>query len=90
MAIESISEANFSNQQQQLVINEQIFLKNESDKSNQVRITEKLDSFKNETNKREETTSKMDIDENKIIVFTKYDENGKIITRVPPNYNKKL
>jgi len=56
-------------------------------KAREVRPVEDAgDSAKPKTGTQENTTTKTIIDEQKVVVFTRYDSDGKEINKVPPGY----
>ena len=100
MPVETLAASSGHNQTQytqQTVIANQVSFKNNMDKLVKERPTERIDSSMDDNLKRDkptdtsiETTTKTDIDENNVVVFTRYDSKGKEITRVPPNYKSKV
>lgn len=92
MPIESIAGALNLNEQQMnynSIVNEQIRVVEQDTKAREVRPVENAgDGSKAKAGKRDETTTKTIIDDQKIIVFTRYDSEGNEINKVPPGYDK--
>ena len=60
----------------------------ENAKAREVRPAEEAgDSAKAKTGTQSETTTKTTIDDENVIVFTRYDSEGKEINKVPPGYD---
>ena len=83
MAIESISETNFNTSNVSVI--SEVHFKEGMNKTIKERPIEDVG---NETSKKagDETTTKTIIDKNKVLVFTRYDEEGNVINKVPPGY----
>ena len=92
MPIESIAGALNLNEQQMSYnsgINEQVRIAEQNTKAREVRPVEDAgDSSKAKEGKRDETTTKTIIDDQNVVVFTRYDSDGNEINRVPPGYDK--
>lgn len=91
MAIESIAAGLNLNAQQtnyNTGVNEQGRVVEQNAKAREVRPVEDTgDSSKPKAGANNETTTETIIDDNNVIVFTRYDSNGKEINKVPPGYS---
>ena len=91
MAIESIAAGLNLNAQQtnyNTGVNEQGRIVEQNAKAREVRPVEDTgDSSKPKAGTNNETTTETIIDDKNIIVFTRYDSNGKEINKVPPGYS---
>jgi hypothetical protein len=83
MIIEPI--ANSNNQQSNVSVISEVHFKEGMNKTIKERPIEDVG---NETSKKagDETTTKTIIDKNKVLVFTRYDEEGNVVNKVPPGY----
>ena len=92
MPIESIAGSLSLNEQQisyNSGINEQVRAVEQNSKAREVRPVEDAgDSSKAKEGKRDETTTKTIIDDQNVIVFTRYDSDGNEINKVPPGYDQ--
>ena len=87
MIIEPI--ANSNNQQNNAPMASEVHYKEVMNKTIKERPVEDVgnDTSKEASNRNsDETTTKTIIDKDKIVVFTRYDEEGNIINKVPPGY----
>ncbi len=68
-------------------LNEQTRVVEQNAKTREMRpVEDTTESLQSKARSREETTTKTIIDEQKVIVFTRYDSEGKEINKVPPGY----
>ena len=92
MPIESIAGALNLNEQQMSynsIVNEQVRAVEQEAKAREVRPVEDAgDGSKAKAGKRDETTTKTIIDDQKVVVFTRYDSDGNEINKVPPGYDE--
>ncbi len=87
MIIEPI--ANSNNQQNNAPMASEVHYKEVMNKTIKERPVEDVGndtSKKADDKKNNETTTETIIDKDKIVVFTRYDEEGNIINKVPPGY----
>ena len=93
MPIESIAAGLSLNEQQinyNSNVNEQTRVIEENAKAREARPVENTgDSAKPNARMQYETTTKTTIEDKNVIVFTRYDSEGKEINRVPPGYDGK-
>ena len=83
MIIEPIANSNQQQQNINVVAASEIHFKEGLNKTIKERPVENIGSGgRNEP----ETTTKTVIDKNKVLVFTRYDEEGNVINEVPPGY----
>ena len=92
MPIESIAAAINLNEQQMNYnssVNEQVRVVEQNNKAREVRPVEDAgDTSKAKAGKRDETTTETIIDDQNVVVFTRYDREGNEINKVPPGYDK--
>jgi len=90
MPIESIAAALSLNEQQMNYnsgVNEQVRVVEQNAKAREVRPVEDAgDSSKPKAGMQDETTTETTVDDKNVIVFTRYDSEGREINRVPPGY----
>jgi len=93
MPIESIAAALSLNEQQtnyNNTVNDQARVVEQNAKAREVRPVEDAgDSSKPKAQKQDETTTETIIDDKNVIVFTRYDSEGKEINKVPPGYDER-
>ena len=93
MPIESIAAGLSLNEQQvnyNSGINEQVRAVEQNARARELRPVEDAgDSSKPKERTQEQTTTKTIIDEQKVVVFTRYDSDGREINKVPPGYDAK-
>ena len=93
MPIESIAAGLSLNEQQinyNSNVNEQTRVVEQNAKARESRPVEKTgDSTKPNARMQYETTTKTTIEDKNVIVFTRYDSEGKEINKVPPGYDGK-
>jgi len=91
MPIESIAAALSLNEQQMNYnsgINEQARVVEQNAKAREVRPVEDAgDSSQPKARTENETTTETTIEDRNVIVFTRYDSEGKEINKVPPGYD---
>jgi len=92
MPIESIAAALSLNEQQMNHnngVNEQVRVVEQNAKAREVRPVEDAGgSSRPQAGTQDETTTETTIDDKNVIVFTRYDNEGKEINKVPPGYDE--
>jgi hypothetical protein len=93
MPIESITEGLSRDEQQTRysgVVNEQVHFMARDAKAREIRSVENMgdsDSSKPKAEMQSDTTTKTDIVDKNVVVFTRYDSEGREINRVPAEYD---